>query len=133
MTQPAEPAERFEPHWRQRDGTWYVVVLEEDAIPGADVEVVKHDGTVQLVTIAEVGEVERDWEGNLVCFCTPAPRASTPKQRGLMHHLAERLAEVDPDLASDIDNAADDELLGMGSASELITAAKVALGEADPS
>lgn len=129
MTQPAEPAEPFEPRWRQRDGTWYVVVLADDSLPGAEVEVVKHDGTVQVVTIAEVGEVERDWEGNLVCFCTPAPRAASPKQHALMRHLAERLAELDPDLAADVDRAADDELLPMSRASELIELAKAVLGE----
>ncbi len=129
MTQAAEPAEPFEPHWRQKDGSWFVVVLEEDALVGAEVEVLKKDGTAQLVTIAEVGEVERDWEGNLVCFCTPAPRAASPKQHALMRHLAERLAELDPDLAADVDRAADDELLPMSRASELIELAKAVLGE----
>ena len=133
MTQAAEPTEPFVPRWRQRDGQWYVVVLEEDAVPGAEVEVVKHDGTVQLVTIASTGEAERDWDANLVCYCVPAPRLASPGQHGLMRHLAGRLSDVDPEQAEALTEAADNQLLDMGSASKAITAAKVALGEADPS
>lgn len=129
MTTAETPTEPFEPRWRQRDGQWYVVVLEEDAVPGAEVEVVKHDGTVQLVTIASTGEAERDWDANLVCFCTPAPRLASPGQHGLMRHLAGRLAKVDPEQAAALTEAADNQLLDMGSASELITAAKAALGD----
>jgi len=122
-------AEPFEPHWRSRDGVWYVVVLEEDARPGADVEVITRTGAVQIVTIATVGEAEVDYEGNLVCFCAPAPRLASSGQHGLLRHLAGRLAEVDPEQAEALTKAADNELLAMGSASEMITAAKVALGD----
>ncbi len=129
MTTAAEPAAPFEPRWRQRDGQWRIVVLADDALVGAEVEVMTKAGNVQLITIAAVGEAEVDYDGNLVCYCTPAPRAATPKQHALMRHLAERLGEVDADLAADVGRAADDELLHMSKASELIELAKVTLGE----
>lgn len=132
MTTAETPTEPFEPHWRQRDGQWRIVVLADDALPGAEVEVMTKAGNVQVVTLAEIGPAERDFDGNLVCFCTPAPRLASPKQHALMRHLAERLAEADPGLASDIDNAADDELLPMSRASELIEVAKAVLGEGTP-
>ena len=134
MTQAAEtPTEPFAPRWRQRDGQWRIVVLADDALPGAEVEVLTKAGNVQVVTLAEIGPAERDFDGNLVCYCVPAPRLASPGQHGLMRHLAGRLAEVDPEQAEALNEAADNELLDMGSASEKITAAKVALGEADPS
>ena len=130
MTNAAEtPAEDFTPHWRQRDGAWYVCVLADEAESGAEVEVLKKDGTVQVVTLQDVGEAGRDWNANLVCLCTVVPRTSTPKQRGLLHYLAKQLAEADPGLAEAVASAADNELLPMSEAHELITGAKAVLGD----
>lgn len=130
MTNAAETStEDFVPHWRQRDGSWYVCVLADEAEPGAEIEVLKKDGTVQLVTLAEVGEAGRDYDGNLVCLCTVVPRTSTPKQRGLLHYLAKQLSEVDADLAANVASAADNELLPMSEAHELITGARAVLGD----
>lgn len=130
MTNAAEtPVGDFTPHWRQRDGAWYVCVLADEATAGAEVEVLKKDGATQLVTLAEVGEAGRDWDGHLVCLCTVVPRTSTPKQRGLLHYLAKQLSEVDPGLAEAVASAADNELLPMSEAHELITGAKAVLGD----
>ncbi len=131
MTDTTEVAEPFAPHWRQRDGQWMVVVLADEAEPGAEIEVVKRDGTIEVVTLDQVGPAERNFGGDLVAFATVVaqPRAASPKQRGLLHVLARAAAEAaDADLASRLAAAADDEATTMHDASELIDAAHEAVG-----
>lgn len=122
--------EPMPPHWRQRDGQWMICLLADDAEPGREVEVVKKDGSIELVTLADVHAAERNYDGDLVCYASVVPRTSTPRQRGLLHHLAERVAEAgDAGMAADLDAAADDELLPMARASELISTARAVLGD----
>lgn len=126
MTDTTEVAEPFGPHWRQRDGQWMVVVLADGATPGAEIEVVKRDGTTQIVTLDQVGPAERSFDGELICHCTVVaqPRAASPKQRGLLHVLARAAAEAgDADLAARLAGAADDDATSMTDASELIDTA----------
>ena len=131
MTDTTEVAKPFAPHWRQRDGQWLVVVLADEATPGAEIEVQRKDGTTQLVTLDEVGPAERDFDANLVCYATAVaqPRAASPKQRGLLHVLARAAAEARAaDLATRLAAAADDDATTMTEASELIDAAHEDLG-----
>jgi len=122
--------EPLAPHWRQHDGQWMICLLADEAEPGCEIEVLKKDGTVQLVTLAEVGPAERNFDGDMVVYATVVPRTSSPRQRGLLRHLAGRVAEAgDAGMATDLDAAADDELLPMDKASELISTAKSVLGD----
>jgi hypothetical protein len=105
-----------------------VCVLADEATPGAEIEVVRRDGTTQIVTLDQVGPAERDFDANLVCYATVVaqPKLASPKQRGLLYVLAR--STVDADLTARLTAAADDDATTGAEASELIDEAHEVVG-----